>query len=88
MANTVLWRNLGLPVRFGPLDGRAAVLMLLALYHWSKVTMGVALAGMIVLYVIEKQLGYSIPNMVRRVTVVLVGRHRPFQTARRIRSDR
>lgn len=82
----ILWTNLGRPVRLGPVDGRALFFIILAVYHWALWTFGLAILGMIGLFWIER-LGYSIPNLVRRLSVFVMGKHRPTQSSRSIRSD-
>lgn len=82
----ILWRNMGVPVRLGPLDGRAIFFILLALYHIRLWTIALCIVGMIVLFLIERR-GYSIPNLIRRAQVLMAGSWRPNQTARRFRSD-
>jgi hypothetical protein len=37
--------------------------------------------------VLIQRKGYTVPNMVRRSMALIGGKHRPFQTARPIRSD-
>ena len=82
----VLWRNLGQAIRLGPVDGRAMFFILLALYDWSLWTLGFAFFGIIFLFWIER-LGYTIPNLFRRITVFIFGKFRPSQSSRKIRSD-
>ena len=83
----ILWRNLGLTTRLGPIDGRAALFILLAAYHWALWTLFLSIAVIVFLFWVER-VGYSIPNLFRRVGVLMMGPHRPFQSARRIRSDK
>ena len=82
----ILWRNLGQPVRLGPFDGRATFFILLAVYHIALWTFILCILGMITLFLIERQ-GYKIPNLIRRIQVLLAGPLRPNQTARKMRSD-
>jgi len=84
--SNLLWTNLGKPVRLGPVDGRALFFILLAVYHWALWTFALAILGMIGLFWIER-LGYSIPNLIRRLNVLVMGKVRPAQSSRRIRSD-
>lgn len=81
-----LWRNLGLPVRLGPVDGRAVFLILLAMYNIALWTLILCVVGIVVLFMIERR-GYSIPNIIRRLSAFLAGPFRPHQSARRVRSD-
>ena len=82
----ILWRNLGRPVRLGPLDGRCVFFILLAAYHWALWTLILAFVGMLFLFWVER-IGYSIPNLVRRASVLIMGPVRPHQSARPMRSD-
>ena len=83
----ILWCNLGRTVRLGPLDGRATIFILLAVYNWAIWTLVLAVVMTIVLFLVERQ-GYTIPNLVRRMSVMIMGRHRPASSYRSIRSDR
>lgn len=83
----ILWANLGRTVRLGPIDGRAMFFILLAVYHWALWTLVLAIVGIAVLFWVER-LGYNIPNLVRRLGVLIVGKVRPAQSARSMRSDR
>lgn len=82
----ILWTNLGRPVRLGPVDGRAMFFILLALYHWALWTLVLGVVGVFALFWVER-LGYSIPNLFRKASVMVMGKWRPAQSARRIRSD-
>lgn len=86
MFRSVLWCNISRTVKVGPLDGRAAIPLPIAVYHWSTVTLALSVVGMVVFVLIQRK-GYTVPNMVRRLLALLGGKHRPFQTARPIRSD-
>lgn len=82
------WRDSGRQVRFlGFIDGRAAFLLMLMIYHISWWTFGIAVGGMVALVLMERK-GYTIPNAMRRLRVLLVGPVRPSDTGtRRSRSD-
>lgn len=82
----ILWSNLGLPVRLGPVDGRAVIFIVIAAYHWALWTLGLAVVGILVLFQIER-MGYTVPNLFRKISVLVVGKKRPRQTSRRLRSD-
>lgn len=86
MFRRVLWCNISKTVRVGPLDGRAVIPLMVAIYHWSLYTLVISVIGMIAFMLIQRK-GYTVPNMVRRTMAMLGGKHRPFQTARPIRSD-
>ena len=82
----VLWRNLGNPVRLGPVDGRAVFFILIYAFHWAWWTFILGVVAITVLFMIERY-GYNIPNLMRRTRIIMGGSLRPHQTARRIRSD-
>lgn len=71
----------------GVVDGRAAFLLMLMIYHISWWTFSLAVGGIIVLVLLERK-GYTIPNALRRLRVLLIGPLRPADTGtRRSRSD-
>lgn len=82
------WRDTGRQVRFlGFVDGRAAALLMLMIYHISWWTFGIAVGGIVALTLLERK-GYTLPNAMRRLRVLLVGPVRPSDTGtRRSRSD-
>lgn len=77
-----LWRNIGLPVRFGPIDGRVVMFFSIWFFHWRLWTFVVAMLGVVALIWVER-MGYTVPNIMRRTGVLVMGRHRPAQTDRR-----
>lgn len=82
------WRDTGRSMRFGPVDARVLGLVLFWMYHVKLWTFVAGMVGVIILAVIEWK-GYSIPNALRRVSVFLMGTHRPAVSPRRLgRSDR
>lgn len=83
------WRDSGRSVRFlGIMDGRAAFLLMLMIYNISWWTFFVAVGGIGALALMERK-GYSIPNAMRRLRVLIVGPVRPADTGtRRSRVDR
>ncbi len=83
----ILWTNLGLPVRLGPVDGRATIFIVLAAYHWAIWTLVLAMVGILVLFWIER-IGYTIPNLFRKIRVIMTGSYHPAQSERRLRSYR
>lgn len=82
----ILWTNLGRPIRLGPVDGRATIFIIIFLYHWAIWTFVLGLCGILFLFWVER-IGYSFPNLIRRLTVFMFGKYRPFQSSRKIRSD-
>lgn len=82
------WYNTGRPFRFFGVDGRIVFLLALCMYHPRLWTLGVALATGAVLMFLEYK-GYTIPNALRRLRVLLMGRRRPAVIGHRLgRSDR
>lgn len=86
MRTGIIWSNLGKPVMFGPVDGRAVFFILIALYHWALWTFALAVAGILFLFWLQR-LGYSIPNLLRRIGVLIMGNKRMHKTSRKMRSD-
>lgn len=88
MFSGVPWYNTGLSIRLGPVDARAAGLILLWLYHFRWWTFWFALIGCITLAAVEYK-GYTIPNALRRLSVLIVGVRRPALPSRILnRTDR
>lgn len=85
----ISWRDTGRQIRFlGVVDGRAAILLMIAMYHISWWTFGIAVAGIVALVLLERK-GYSIPNAFRRLRVLITGPVRSSDNGtRRGRSDR
>lgn len=82
----VLWCNLGRRVMLGPVDGRVLVFLLLALFHWALWTFALAFLAIIGV-VLADRAGYTVPNLMRRGSVFVMGRYRPAKATRRLRSD-
>lgn len=82
----VLWCNLGRRVMLGPVDGRVLVFLLLALFHWALWTFALAFLAIIGV-VLADRAGYTVPNLMRRASVFVMGRYRPAKASRRLRSD-
>jgi len=82
------WRDTGRQIRFLGIDGRAMALLLLVLYSpawWSLIT---AIIGITLLVLLERA-GYTVPNALRKLGVIMVGKYRPAVIkSRRGRSDR
>lgn len=78
----MMWRDSGQPVKLGPIDGRATIFIFFALYSMSLKAIFLCFVGIIGLVVLER-FGYTIPNALRRLNVVVMGRHRVAVTARR-----
>lgn len=84
-----MWRDNGRTVRIAGVDWRAAALVMLAVYHISLWTFLIALSGVAVLVVIERWMGYTVPNALRRLNILMLGPVRPSMgPGRRGRSDR
>jgi hypothetical protein len=84
-----MWRDNGRTVRIFGIDWRAAALLLLALLHISLWTFVIAIVGIAILVILERWLGYTVPNALRRLNIVFFGASRPAMShGRRGRSDR
>jgi intracellular multiplication protein IcmT len=84
----ISWRDTGLTMRFGPVDARVLALVMVWLYHMRLWTLGIGVVGVTFLAVVEYK-GYTIPNALRRLSVFIMGRHRPAVSSRRLgRTDR
>ena len=83
-----MWRESGRYLTFFGIDGRAMFLILLVLYRPRLWTLGVAVLGMVMLILLERQ-GYTIPNAMRRLRVLFTGPNKLAVVGRRLgRSDR
>lgn len=84
----IMWRDSGRQIRFlGIVDGRAAFLLMLMIYHISWWTFGIAIGGIVALVLMERK-GYTLPNAFRRLRVLMTGPSRMADTGtRRSRSD-
>lgn len=83
-----MWRESGRNLTFFGIDGRAMFLILLVLYRPRLWTLGVAVLGMVLLILLERQ-GYTIPNAMRRLRVLFTGPNKLAVVGRRLgRSDR
>jgi hypothetical protein len=84
----IKWRETGRALRFAGVDGRALFLLCIFVYHPRWWTLGLFFVGIVALVLLER-MGYSIPNAMRRLRVIMVGRRRPAVTITRLgRSDR
>lgn len=81
------WRDTGRSMKFGPVDARALGLALIWMYHMRLWTFLIGVVGVGLLSFVEYR-GYSIPNALRRISVLIMGNHRPAVSHRRLgRSD-
>ena len=82
------WRNVGRQLRLFGVDGRSIFLILIWLYHMSWGTFWFMVIGFVTLSIIERR-GYTVPNALRKIQVLIAGPHRPLYGPRRTgRSDR
>lgn len=83
------WRDTGRPLRFlGFMDGRVAFLLVIMIYHISWWTFGIAVVGITTLIILERY-GYTLPNALRRLRILMSGAVKPSDTGtRQSRSDR
>lgn len=84
----IKWRDTGRSLRFFGVDGRALFLLFILIYHprlWTLVLFGLGLASLVLL----ERMGYTVPNALRRLRVLVVGRRRAaVGPVRQGRSDR
>lgn len=84
----ISWRDTGRSMRFGPVDARILGLVMIWMYHWRLWTFVLGMVGVLILAAIEWK-GYTLPNALRRMSVFIMGTHRPAVSPRRLgRSDR
>lgn len=84
----ISWRDTGRSMRFGPVDARILGLVMIWLYHVKLWTFAIGVIGVAILAIVEWK-GYTIPNALRRISVFMMGTHRPAVSPRRLgRSDR
>lgn len=69
----ILWRNSGKPVRFFGVDGRAAVGLVIVLFHISVVTLSISIFLMVAFAALER-FDYTLPNAARKFRVMVSGR--------------
>ncbi|HCJ8469494.1 TPA: IcmT/TraK family protein [Escherichia coli] len=82
------WRNTGRIVRFFGIDGRAMILLILAIYYISWITIGILAVGILGLVLLEN-MKYTIPNAYRALKVLIAGKYRPAVVSKRLgRTDR
>lgn len=82
------WYNTGRQVRLGGVDGRLVFFFILFLFHIRWWTFAVFLSVSILLAFLEYR-GYTIPNAIRRIRVLVMGPLRPAVLRKRAgRSDR
>ena len=69
------WRESGRQVRFGPLDGRLSVFLVLVLLFPGKILFLLSIVAMIFFYYLEYK-GYTLPNAYRKIKVEIAGKKR------------
>ncbi len=72
MGNTT-WRETGRQVKVGPLDGRLMIFVVLLMLSPSVKLLLVTFAAMAFFYVLE-YMGYTLPNALRKISVLVSGR--------------
>lgn len=75
MAGEVLWRDTGLAPKIFILDARAIFPLALWIFHWAYWTAGIAAAGVILLYLVQRT-GMSPLACFRAIRVAFIGRRR------------
>lgn len=71
-----MWRDTGRKVRFFGFDGRLAIFLLFFGVHISYFTLGLVCLAMGGFYALEYK-GYSMPNALRKIGVLIIGKSRP-----------
>jgi hypothetical protein len=69
------WRETGRQVRFGPLDGRLMIFVILLMLFPGKILLGITLLAIVFFYGLE-YIGYTLPNAYRKMSVVIAGKKR------------
>lgn len=83
-----MWRESGKALTFFGIDGRVMFLLLLVLYRPRWWTLSLAVFGIVLLILLERN-GYTIPNAIRRIRVFFTGPNKLAVIGRRLgRSDR
>jgi intracellular multiplication protein IcmT len=75
MAKEVLWRDTGIAPKIFILDARAVFPLALWLFHWAWWTAALALASMVVLYLVQRT-GMSPMACLRALRVAFLGKRR------------
>ncbi|MDL2268122.1 IcmT/TraK family protein [Desulfovibrio sp. OttesenSCG-928-G15] len=75
MAGEVLWRDTGIAPKIFILDARAIFPLALWLFHWAWWTAGIAVSGMLILYLVQRT-GMSPLACFRALRVAYLGRRR------------
>lgn len=83
-----MWRYTGGTVKFMFIDSRAAIFLIIFLYSISIKTFIICAIGVTVLGFLEYK-GYTIPNAMRRLRVMIFGKNKEaVPTSRMSRPDR
>lgn len=70
-----MWRDTGRRVRFFTMDAYLAWFFMFLIFIPSFITLGAVLFAMIFFYALE-YFGYSMPNAIRKIFVIVVGKKR------------
>lgn len=70
-----VWRECGRQVKVGPLDGRLMLFFVLLMLFPSMVLLAITLLALAFFYVLD-YMGYTLPNALRKIKVVIAGKHR------------
>lgn len=73
--NDVLWRDTGLAPKLFIVDARAIFPLALWLFHWSWWTMGIAIFGIVILYLVQRT-GMTPFACFRALRVAFMGKRR------------
>lgn len=84
---SLLWRDTGKTIRFLGVDGRAAVGVLLVIFHISLITLAFSVF-LIGFFAVLERFDYTVPNAFRKLRNFLAGKRRPAVAAWRKRGYR
>lgn len=71
----VLWRDTGIAPKIGPIDARAVFPLALWLFHWCTETAVLAIAGIVILFVVQRS-GMSPIACLRYLRLKVIGHRR------------
>lgn len=80
-----MWRDSGDRLKMFGVDGRAMFLLLLIMYRPRVWTLIVALIGIVILILMERK-GYTIPNALRRLRILMTGPNKLAVVGKRFNS--
>lgn len=67
------WRESGRTVKVGPLDGRLMIFLIIFIMNPSYFLFGLSIVAILFFYALD-YMGYTLPNALRKFSVILGGR--------------